>query len=60
MSIEDRAKATAKDVEGKAQEAVGDLTDNHEAQAKGKAKQAEAKVRHTAEDGKDKVKKAID
>ncbi|KPQ39598.1 MAG: CsbD-like protein [Phormidium sp. OSCR] len=60
MSIEDKAKATAKDVEGKVQEAVGDLTDNNEAKAKGKAKQAEAKVRNTVEDGKDKVKKAID
>lgn len=60
MSIEDKAKATAKDVEGKVQEAVGDLTGNNEAKAKGKAKQAEAKVRNTVEDGKDEVKKAID
>lgn len=60
MSTEDRAKATAKDVEGKVQESAGDLTGNNEAKAKGKAKQAEAKVRHTVEDGKDEVKKAID
>jgi uncharacterized protein YjbJ (UPF0337 family) len=60
MSIENRAKATAKNIEGKVQDAVGDLTDNPEAQLEGKAKQAEAKVRHAAEDVKDAVKKAID
>lgn len=60
MSLEDRAKATAKNVEGKVQDAVGDLTGDPKAQAEGKAKQAEAKVRHAAEDVKDEVKKAID
>ncbi len=60
MSIEDRAKATAKDVEGKLQEGAGKLTGNQEAQAKGKAKQAEADVRHGVEDAKDQVKGAID
>jgi uncharacterized protein YjbJ (UPF0337 family) len=44
MSLQDKAKAAAKNVEGKVQEAAGDLTGNHEAQAKGKAKQAQAKV----------------
>jgi uncharacterized protein YjbJ (UPF0337 family) len=60
MSIEDRAKATAKDVEGKLQEGVGKLTGDREAQAKGKAKQAESDVRHGVEDAKDGVKRAID
>ncbi|MBW4484326.1 MAG: CsbD family protein [Tildeniella torsiva UHER 1998/13D] len=60
MSIEDRAKATAKDVEGKLQEGVGKVTGDREAQAKGKAKQAEADVRHGVEDAKDGVKRAID
>ncbi len=60
MSLEDRAKATAKNVEGKVQDAVGDLTGDPKAQAEGKAKQAEAKVRHAAEDVKDEVKKAVD
>lgn len=59
MSIEDRAKAAAKDVEGKLQEAGGKLTGDREAQAKGKAKQAEADVRNTVEDAKDKAKRAI-
>jgi len=57
MSIKDRVKATAKNVEGKIQEVVGNVTDNPKAQSEGKAKQAEAKVRHTTEDVKDEVKK---
>ncbi|MBV6624282.1 MAG: CsbD family protein [Rivularia sp. (in: Bacteria)] len=60
MSTEDRAKATAKNIEGKAQEAMGNLTGNTEDQAKGKAKQAEAEGRHTVENAKDEIKKAID
>jgi uncharacterized protein YjbJ (UPF0337 family) len=60
MSLENRAKAAAKNVEGKVQETVGDLTGNTKDQLQGKAKQAEAKVRNAAEDVKDEVKKAID
>jgi uncharacterized protein YjbJ (UPF0337 family) len=60
MSLEDRAKAAAKNVEGKVQETVGDLTGNTKEQVQGKAKQADANVRNAAEDVKDKVKKAID
>jgi uncharacterized protein YjbJ (UPF0337 family) len=60
MSTEDRAKATAKNVEGKVQDAVGNLTGDTKDQAEGKAKQAEAKARHAAEDVKDEVKKALD
>ncbi|MCL1495345.1 MAG: CsbD family protein [Burkholderiales bacterium] len=60
MSLENRAKATAKNVEGKVQEAVGDMTGDTKNQAEGKAKQGEAKVRHAAEDVKDEVKKVID
>jgi uncharacterized protein YjbJ (UPF0337 family) len=60
MSLENRAKAAAKNVEGKVQEAVGDLTGNTKDQVQGNAKQAEAKVRNAAEDVKDEVKKAVD
>jgi uncharacterized protein YjbJ (UPF0337 family) len=60
MSLKDRAKATAKDVEGKVQETVGNVTDNPKDQAEGRAKQGEAKVRNKIEDAKDEVKKAID
>lgn len=60
MSIEDRAKAVAKNLEGKAQEAMGEVTGDPQDKAEGKAKQAEAKVRHGVEDAKDEVKKVID
>lgn len=60
MSIEDRAKAAAKNVEGKAQEALGNVTGDPEDKAEGKAKQAESELRHGVEDVKDNVKKAID
>lgn len=59
MSIEDRAKAVAKNVEGKIEEAVGKVTGDPETEAKGKAKQAEAEVRHTGENLKDKAKDII-
>ena len=60
MSAEDKAKAAAKNIEGKAQEAMGNVTGDPEDQAKGKAKQGEAEARQTVENAKDKVKKAID
>ncbi|MGD1930685.1 MAG: CsbD family protein [Leptolyngbyaceae cyanobacterium] len=60
MGIEDRVEATAKNVEGKVQEAVGDLTGNTSDEAEGKAKQVEARAQHGKEDVKDQVKKAID
>lgn len=60
MSVEDRAKATAKNIEGNVQEAVGNLTGDPNTQAEGKAKQAEAKVQHTVENIKKEIKKIID
>lgn len=59
MSLEDRAKATAKNVEGKAQEALGNVTGDPKDKAEGKAKQAESEVRHGVEDIKDNVKKEL-
>ncbi|MTJ08542.1 MULTISPECIES: CsbD family protein [unclassified Anabaena] len=56
MSLENKAKATAKNIEGKVQESVGDVTGDPQTQAEGKGKQAEAKVRHTVENVKDEVK----
>lgn len=60
MSLEERAKATAKNIEGKLQEAVGKITGDPEDKAEGKAKQVESNVRNTVEDIKDKIKKGID
>jgi uncharacterized protein YjbJ (UPF0337 family) len=60
MSLENRAKAVAKNIEGKIQEVVGEVTGNPNDKAEGQAKQAESQVRHTAENLKDEVKKALD
>ncbi|WP_017316074.1 CsbD family protein [Mastigocladopsis repens] len=60
MSLEDRAKATAKNIEGKAQEAAGNITGDPEDKTEGQAKQAESEVRHGIEDVKDNVKKKLD
>jgi uncharacterized protein YjbJ (UPF0337 family) len=60
MSVEDRLKATAKNVEGKIQEVVGDVTGNPQDKVEGQNKQAEAQVRHSVENVKDELKKAID
>jgi uncharacterized protein YjbJ (UPF0337 family) len=56
MSLEERAKATAKNVEGKVQEAAADLTGDPKDKAQGKAKQVESEARHAKEDVKDAVK----
>ncbi|MGV2831078.1 CsbD family protein [Myxosarcina sp. GI1(2024)] len=60
MSTEDRLKATTKNIEGKAQEALGEITGDPKSEAEGKAKQDEAAARHTVENAKEKLKKAID
>jgi uncharacterized protein YjbJ (UPF0337 family) len=60
MSTEDRMKATAKNIEGKAQEAMGEITGDPEDKAEGQAKQTEAQVEHSIENVKEKAKKAID
>lgn len=60
MSAEDRVKATTKNVEGKVQEFVGDVTGDPDQKAEGKAKQVESNVRHTAENVKDDIKRAVD
>ncbi|MFP4103403.1 CsbD family protein [Coleofasciculus sp.] len=60
MSTEDKAKATAKNLEGKAQEALSNVTGDPKDKTEGKAKQNEAKARHAVEDVKDKAKQAID
>ncbi|KOP23798.1 hypothetical protein AMR41_25045 [Hapalosiphon sp. MRB220] len=60
MSIENRVEATAKNIEGKVQEFVGEVTGNPQDKAEGQAKQAEANLRHTVENIKDDVKKSLD
>ncbi len=60
MGLDDKIKAAAKNVEGKAQEALGNVTGDPEDQAEGKAKQGESAVRNSVEDVKDKVKEKLD
>jgi uncharacterized protein YjbJ (UPF0337 family) len=60
MSTEDRVQATGKNLEGKAQEVLGNITGDPEDKAEGKAKQTQAQGSHAVEDVKDKVKDAID
>lgn len=59
MSIEDRAKAVAKNIEGKAQELLGDITGNPRDKVEGKAKQAESQVTHAVENLKDQVREEL-
>ncbi len=60
MSLQDRAKAIAKNIEGKIQETVGDLTGDNKQKVQGKAKQMQAKAINAVENLKDKAKKIID
>lgn len=67
MSTEHRAKAVGKNIEGKLQEAWGNMTGSQKDRAEGKAKQAESAARHAVEDAKetakgiaDQAKKAMD
>jgi uncharacterized protein YjbJ (UPF0337 family) len=48
------------DAKGRVKEAAGDLTDDKDLKAEGKADQAGAKVKEFAEDVKDKVEDAVD
>jgi uncharacterized protein YjbJ (UPF0337 family) len=49
-------KANVENLEGKTQEAFGNLTGDRQDQIVGKAKQVESKTRNLMEDAKDKVK----
>ena len=50
MSIEDKVKAAAKNVEGKVQETIGKVTGDSKDQLEGEAKQVEATARDKAAD----------
>lgn len=60
MSLKDKAKATAKNIEGKIQQTYGNVIGSPKNQAEGQAKQVDAKAKQTVEDVKDEVKKTID
>jgi len=56
MSLADKAKNAAQDVAGKAKEAVGGATDNHDLEAEGKKDQAAAETKKAGENVKDAFK----
>lgn len=60
MSVEDRAEAIAKNVEGKIQEAASEITGDPKDKIEGQAKQDEAAAIHAKEDVKDALKDKID
>lgn len=53
-------EATTKNIEGKVQEMVGELTGNPQDKAEGQAKQTEAQVIHITENIKDQVKEVLE
>ena len=55
MSEENKGKATMKNVEGKIQEAIGNVTGDPQDKAEGKMKQAQGEAQHTMENLKEKV-----
>ena len=56
MGIDDKVKNAAQEAKGKIKEGYGDLTNNAELQAEGKADQAAANVKQAGEDVKDAFK----
>ncbi|MBD1807145.1 MAG: CsbD family protein [Symplocastrum torsivum CPER-KK1] len=60
MSVEDRAEAIAKNIEGKIQEVASEITGDPKDKVEGQAKQDEAAAIHAREDIKDKAKEIID
>ncbi len=53
MGIGDKAKNKAEELGGKAKEATGDATDNHDLQAEGQADQTSGKAKQAGEGLKD-------
>jgi uncharacterized protein YjbJ (UPF0337 family) len=55
MSLKERVEATAKNIEGHLQEALGNLTGDVNAQVEGREKQLDSNIRHTIESVKDAI-----
>jgi uncharacterized protein YjbJ (UPF0337 family) len=60
MSLENRAAATAKNIEGKIQEAASEITGDPKDKIEGQLKQEQAAAMHAKEDMKDRAKNVID
>jgi uncharacterized protein YjbJ (UPF0337 family) len=53
--LKNRAKGSAKEVEGKARNAVGDMTDDTSEQIAGKAKELEGKAQRKVGEAQDRI-----
>lgn len=60
MSTQERSEATAKNLEGKAQEMMGEVTGDPKDKAQGQSKQVEAEAQQAKEDVKEQAKKDIE
>lgn len=60
MSLQEKAKATAENLEGKTRDAMGEMAGDPEEQAKGTAKQIDAQTRHAAENLKEEIDRKLD
>jgi uncharacterized protein YjbJ (UPF0337 family) len=60
MSLEDKLKAAAKNVEGKLEAAAGELTGDNQMKVEGQAKQVQAAAAQVVEDAKDQAKGVLD
>ena len=56
MGADDKADNTAQDLQGKAKEAAGKLSDNEQMEAEGKGDQASADIKQAGEKVKDAFK----
>jgi uncharacterized protein YjbJ (UPF0337 family) len=56
MGLDDKIENTAEDVQGKAKEATGKVTDNEDLQAEGKMDQSKADMKQAGEKAKDAFK----
>ena len=56
MGTDDKADNTAQDLQGKAKEAAGKLSDNEQMEAEGKGDQASADIKQAGEKVKDAFK----
>lgn len=56
MGLDDKIKNTAQDVKGEVKEHVGDMTNNEDMEAEGKADQTKADLKNAGESVKDAFK----
>lgn len=60
MSTQERSEATAKNLKGKAQEMMGEVTGDPKDKAQGRSQQADAEAQQAKEDVKEQAKKDIE